>query len=192
MEVDIYAQVASGFYAKSLDNIQVEGESGIIQATSLSVPRSSDSFLYPRFSGRGFASLNYSQSENVVVQWVFSLIPSSIEYQVIFKYTSHDHINRRRSVNIMQGDRNFGARVTFLAGCTACTAFLTSSDASQVERNANFSLTRSMATLTVSFSSVDISLDAIVAIPQLFYDPVILDDPASFLSMCNVTSGLLM
>jgi hypothetical protein len=81
----------------------------------------------------------------------------------------------------MQNGRSFAARVTFLANCLACTAFLTSSDANQVTQNTNYTLDQSMVTVTATFSSTDISLDAIIAIPQQFYDPVEVQD---FLSSC--------
>lgn len=192
MEVDIFVRVANGFYAKSIDSIRVEGESGIIQATSTSVPQNSHPSLFPQFSGRGYASLNYSQSEIVIVQWTFPSLPTSSEYQFGFRYSSHDHRNRRRSVNIMQGGRTFAARITFLANCLSCTAYLTSSDANQVTQNANYSLVQSMVTIMVTFSSVDISLDVIIAIPQQFYNPVELDDVSQFLSSCANISGPLL
>lgn len=192
VEVDIFVRIANGFYAKSLDSIRVEGESGIVQATSAPVPQNSDPSLFPQFSGQGYASLNYSQSEIVIVQWAFPTLPTSSEYQFSFRYSSHDHRNRRRSVNIMQGGRNFDARVTFLANCFSCTAYLTSSDANQVTQRANYTLEQSLVLITVTFSSVDISLDTIVATPLQFYNPVSLDDATRFLSLCAVNSAPLM
>lgn len=178
-------EVANGFYAKSLDSIRVEGESGIIQAISSSVPRNSNPSLFPGFSGRGYASLNYSQSEIVVVQWIFPRLPISSEYQFSFRYSSHDRRNRRRSVRIMQDGQSFDARITFLANCSTCTAFLTTSTADQVTQN--YTLMQSMVTLMVTLSSIDISLDAIVAIPHQFYNPMGVDNLSRFLSSCSGT-----
>lgn len=186
-------QVVNGFYAKTLEGIQVEGESGIvIQPASAAVPQNSSSLLFPHFSGRGYASLNYSQSEFVIIQWIFPSLPASSEYQIGFRYSSHDHRNRRRSVNVVQGSRSYIARVTFLANCLRCTAYLTSPDADQVTQNANYSLVQSMLTIMVTFSSVDISLDTIIAIPQHFYDPVSLNDEALFLATCNISESQLL
>lgn len=192
MEVDIFARIASGFYARSLDSLRVEGEAGIIQATSLPVPRNSNTLLFPEFSGRGYASLNYSQSQNVIVQWVFPSIPTLSEYQITFIYSSHDHRNRRRSVTIIQDGISYGARVTFLANCLACKAYLSSSDANEIAERANFTLTQSMVTLLVSFSAVDISLDAIVAIPRALFNPTSLGDPSLFLATCDIISRMFM
>ena len=193
VDVDIFVQIIHGFYASTLAGIQVEGESGIVvQPASSSVPQNSSSLLFPRFSGRGYASLNYSQSENVIVQWIFPSFPTSSEYQIGFRYSSHDRRNRRRSVSVVQGSRNFVARVTFLANCLACTAYLTNPDASQVSQNANYSLVQSMLTIMVTFSSVDISLDTIIAIPQHFYHPISLDDEALFLTTCDISESILL
>lgn len=187
VEVTILAQVADRFYAMSLDGIRIEGEAGVIQTTSQPVRPSADMSLFPEFTGRGFASLNYSQSELVTVQWIFSSLPVSTRYQIAFVYSSHDRRNRRRPVTIMQEHLNVNARVTFLADCLKCTAYLSDSD--QVSEPANFSLTQSIMTVTASLSAIDISLDAVVAVPQLFFDPSSLDDPVRFLSTCNITSG---
>lgn len=193
VEVDIFVQVVNGFYAKSLNDVTVEGESGIIQATSTSsVPRNSDPSVFPQFSGRGYASLNYSQSDIVIVQWTFPLLPISSDYQFVFRYSSHDHRNRRRSVNIMQDGRRYDARVTFLANCVACTAYLTNSDANEVNQRANYTLGQSMVTIVATFSSVDIALDAIIALPQQVYNPASLNDNSRFLSSCDVISGQIL
>jgi hypothetical protein len=179
VEVDIYAQVASGFYAKSLDAIRVEGESGVVLPSSTLVPRSSDLL---RFSGRGYANLNYSQSERVTVQWMFPMLPRMAEYRFGFIYSSHDRRNRRLQVTVMQNGWSTDARVTFRANCMACTAYLTSSDADQLTEPVNYTLVQSTVMLQVTFSSVDISLDAIVAVPQHFYNPTSLQD---FSSLCE-------
>ena len=189
MEVTILAQIADTFYVRSLDSIRVEGEAGVIQATSQPIHQSADMSLFPEFTGRGFASLNYSQSEMVTVQWIFSSLPMSTEYRIAFVYSSHDHRNRRRPVTIMQEEFSINARVTFLANCLKCTAYLSASDSGQVSELANFTLTQSIMTVTASLSAIDISLDAIVAVPQLFFDPSSLDDPVRFLSTCIITSG---
>lgn len=189
MEVDIFSQVANGFYAKSLGHIRVEGESGLIQATSSSVPQSSDSSLFPQFSGRGFAALDYSPSENIAVQWVFPSLPISSEYQFSFLYSNQDRRSRRLPVTLLQSGRNHNARVTFLSNCFACTAYLTSSDANQVTEHVNFTLTQSMVTIVLPLSSINISLDVIIAVPRDFFHPVNLEDVARFSSTCDILSG---
>ena len=176
-------RVASGFYAKSLDAIRVEGESGIVLSSSTLVPRSSD-FL--RFSGRGYANLNYSQSERVTVQWMFPVLPRMAEYRFSFIYSSHDRRNRRLRVTVMQNGRNTDARVTFRANCIECAAYLTSSDTDQLTDPVNFTLlVQSTVVLQATFSSVDISLDAIVAVPQHFYNPMSLEGFSHFSSLCG-------
>ncbi len=189
-EVEIFAQVVQGFYARSLDEVQVEGESGIIQQTSSFVPHSSDPSLFPDFSGRGFASLNYTEFQRFDAQWVFTSLPTSSEYQIGFKYSSHDRRSRRLEVVIMQGGNSVSARVTFIAGCSGCIAYLSSPNL--LSQPANISLTEAMLTVVVSLSSLDISLDAIVAIPREFFDPIALSDPVRFLSACNISSNLSM
>ena len=190
VEVMIFARVANGSFIRSLDAIRIEGELGIIQATSNAVMQSSNISLFPDFGGRGFAVLNYTESENVAVQWLFPSLPASSEYQIAFLYSSHDRRNRRRPVTLMQGDLSFEARVTFFANCLACAAVLT--DSSQVTEPAIFTLTQSMATLTVSLSAVDISLDAIVAIPLPFVEPTSLDDPPRFIAQCDILADNFM
>ena len=186
-EVEIFAQVVQGFYASSLDAIRVEGESGIIQQTSIFVPHSSDRSLFPGFSGRGFALLNYTESEIFDAQWVFPSLPTASEYQFSFLYSSHGRRSRRLEVLIMQEGSSINARVTFLAGCMGCTAYLLIP--SQLARPANFSLTEAMLTIVVSLSSLDISLDAIVAVPKEFFNPLTLSDPPRFLSTCDIISS---
>lgn len=194
VEMAIFAQVADGFYLRSLRNIKVEGEVGIILSTSDLVHQSSDSSLFRGFSGRGFAFLNYSEFESDVAQWSFPSLPTSSDYQIGFIYSNHVRRSRRRPVTLMQEERSFDARVTFLGDCMACTAFVSPLDATQVTEPANFSLTESMLTVTMSLSAINISLDAIVAIPRHYFDAISLGNQSRdhFLTACNLTSVSFM
>lgn len=190
IEVDIFAQIAHGFYVRALNHIRVEGEAGIIESTTAAVPRSSDRALYPSFTGRGFATLNYSQTDNVRVQWTLSSLPSSTQYQIAFLYSNHDRRSRRLSVTVIQEDQNINARVTFTADCSTCTTLLTGPSPGAVFTPLNLTLTESMVSIFITLSSVELSLDAIVAVPQAFYDPQSLSNSVLFLATCNIFSQL--
>ena len=187
MEVDIFAQVADGFFARSLDDLRVEGESGMILDTVSSVPHNSDPSLFPGYSGRGYASLNYSLSENVQGQWTFLSLPSSSDYKFSFLYSNHAERSRRLLVVVTQGSQRYDARITFNASCVKCSDFLSSPD--QVSVPFNISLTQSLVSITISLSSIDISLDAIVAVPREFFNPTNLAASRQFLQECNIISG---
>ena len=186
MEVDIFAQVANGYFARSLDDLRVEGETGIIETTSFSVIPLSNTSLFPGFRGRGYAVLNFSDSESVLGQWIIPSFPSPSQYQFIFLYSNHAHRSRRLAVVVSQSGKENDARVTFSAGCLACATFLSSPN--ELTKPTNFTLTESMLTISIQLSSVDISLDAIVAIPRAFYDPQSLTDPERFSTTCMITS----
>lgn len=173
--MEVYTQIFTGFFARSLDDIRVEGESGILLDTNSPVSQNSNIVEYPGFKGRGYAILNFSVAERVIGQWVLTSLPAASDYQILLIYSNNVRKSRRREVVISQDGQQFDSTfVEFNASCKACVAVISSNALEPVPYN--FTLTTSMVTINVVLSAMDILLDAIVAVPRVFYDPANLTD----------------
>ena len=196
-EVEILANIASGYYVHSLHSITVEGETGMILMDNRStVQRGANSDIFPGFFWRGYARLEFGSDERVLVQWVFPSLSKTTNYQFFVRYRN---IGSSRRVNGMVSQRgnNVNTRITFVrdSDCShPCYAHLENATALQRHDRGAYPLNdQDPVTITLTLSSTNILLDAIIALPEEFFNPSNSSniDYVRFMQECNISNGEL-
>ena len=151
---------------------------------------------FPGFSFRGYAQLEYSSNERVLVQWVFPSLPRATSYQFVVRYRNLGN-SRRLVGSVSQGETTMNSRITFIreGDCMhPCFAVLENPATPQSQEPANFLLnSQDPVIITISLSSINILLDAIIALPEEFYNPPnsSIIDNGRFIQECNIYDGEL-
>lgn len=193
-EVEIFANIADGYFVSSLHSIVTEGETGRYADNGTQVEVRTDSTAFPGFSFRGYAQLEFSSNERVLVQWVFPSLPQTTNYQFIVRYRNLGN-SRRLVGSVSQAGTFMNSRITFIreSNCMhPCFAVLENPATPQSNEPANFPLNnQDPVIITMTLSSANILLDAIIALPEEFYNPpnssVI--DNIRFVEECNISDG---
>ena len=73
-------------FVRSLHDIHVEGETGILMDPFQLVNFGSDPAIFPSFQGRGYATLSTPALTVLTVQWTIS-IPQTADYGIVLKYS---------------------------------------------------------------------------------------------------------
>jgi hypothetical protein len=195
-EVEIFANVAAGHFVRSLYSTVAEGESGRRVDNGTRVEIGTDSITFPGFSFRGYAQLEFSSNERVLVQWVFPSLPQATSYQFIVRYRNLGN-SRRLVGSVSQAETTMNSRITFIRedDCMhPCFAVLENPATPQNREPANFLLNnQDPVIITITLSSTNILLDAIIALPEEFYNPPnsSIIDNGRFIQECNITDGEL-
>ena len=195
-EVEIFANIAEGYFSRSLHSIVTEGEIGRRMDNGTQVEIGADTITFPRFSFRGYAQLEFSSNERVLVQWIFPLLPQTTNYRFIVRYRNLGN-SRRLVGSVSQGGTTMNSRITFVRenDCVhPCFAVLENPATPQNPEPANFPLNdQDPVTITITFSSTSILLDAIIALPEEFFNPSnsSIIDNFRFIQECNISSGEL-
>jgi len=170
--VEVYTTICDGFYARSLSEIRVEGEVGnsmTVGATNPTpVPQSSSSSAFPGYSGRGYAVFNVSETERVMGQWIIPSLPRAGDYQLLLLYSNPVRKSRRLDASVNQNNNDVeDLFVDIGASCISCIAPLSANPRAPITHN--FTLTSDdMLTLNLVFTTIQVLLDAIIAVPQEF------------------------
>ena len=169
-EVELYAQIIPGHYARSLSDIRVEGEVGtLVTGVDLPTPvaQNSSSEQFPAYTGRGYAVLSVLTTERIIGQWIIPSLPVSGDYQILLLYSNNNRKSRRLDVTINQNDLVVDNLFVDINGtCSRCTAVVSSSPPSPIPYNFTFNI--DMLTINIVLTTVDILLDAIIAFPLAF------------------------
>lgn len=195
-EIDIFANIADGYFARSLHSIISEGESGRRTDSGTQVDIGGSSATFPGFSSRGYAQLVFGSNERVLVQWVFPYIPQTTNYRFIVRYRNLGN-SRRLVGTVTQSGAVMNTRVTFISdqNCNhSCYADLENPASPQSPEPANFPLNdQDPVTITMSLSSTNVLLDAIIALPEEFFSPSNLSniDYMRFTQECDISNGEL-
>ena len=195
-EIEIFATIARGYFARSLHSIVTEGETGMRMDSGAQVEIGGSSVTFPGFSARGYAQLEFSSTERVLVQWVFPNLPQTTNYRFIVRYRNLGS-SRRLVGMISQSGTVVNTRVTFIrdSDCThPCYANLENAATPQNPQPANFTLNdQDPVTITITLSSTNILLDAIIALPEEFFNPSNISsiDYMRFLQECSISNGEL-
>lgn len=195
-EVEIFANIAAGHFVRSLHSIVVEGESGRRVDNGSQVEIQTDSIAFPGFSFRGYAQLEFSSTERVLVQWVFPSLPQATRYQFIVRYRNLGN-SRRLVGSVSQAGTIMNSRITFIreSDCMhPCFAVLENPAAPQSPEPVNVPLNnQDPVIITISLSSTNILLDAIIALPEEFYNPPnsSIIDNGRFIQDCDISDGEL-
>lgn len=195
-EVEIFANIASGFFARSLHSIVIEGESGRRMDNGAQVAREASSVTFPGFSSRGYAQLEFGSTERVLVQWVFPSLPQTTTYRFIVRHRNRGS-SRRLVGTVSQGGNVVNARITFVRDLDCihpCYADLESPATPKIPEPANFLLNdQDPVTITLTLSSTNILLDTIIAIPEEFFNPLNSSniDYMRFMQDCSISNGEL-
>ena len=195
-EVKIFANIAAGHFVRSLHSVVAEGESGRRVDNGTRVEIGTDSIAFPGFSFRGYAQLEFSSNERVLVQWVFPSLPRTTNYQFIVRYRNIGN-SRRLVGSVSQAGTVLNSRITFIRedNCMhPCFAALENSATPQSPEPANFPLNnQDPVIITITLSSTNILLDAIIALPEEFYNPPnsSIIDNGRFIQECNISDGEL-
>lgn len=184
----MYANIAPGYYARSLHSVAVQGEGGLHMSSGESVQVAADELDFPGFTSRGYAVLEYRIDQNVIVQYVFPSLPRASRYRLFFRYARLTQ-SRRLLVTVTQGSREYNSRVTLDQNCVPpCNAFLANSE--NISQILDFDFDEGPVVLKMSLSSINFLLDSIVALPQELYMPVNFSSGNQFLQECDVTGPL--
>ena len=195
-EVEIFANIATGHFVHSLHSIVAEGESGRRVDNGTQVEIRTDSIAFPGFSFRGYAQLEFSSNERVLVQWVFPSLPQTTNYQFIVKYRNLGN-SRRLVGSVSQAGTVINSRITFIreGDCMhPCYAVFENAATPQSSEPANFLLNnQDPVIITITLSSTNILLDAIIALPEEFYNPPnsSIINNGRFIQECNISDGEL-
>lgn len=195
-EVEIFANIANGYFVHALHSIVTEGESGTRVDIGARVEVETSAATFPGFSSRGYAQLEFSSDERVLVQWVFPRLPRTTNYRFIVRYRNPGN-SRRLVGTVSQGGTVENTRVTFIRDrdCVhPCYADLGNPATPQTPEPAIFLLNnQDPVTITMTFSSTNILVDAIIALPEEFYNPSnsSITDSVRFLQECDVANGEL-
>lgn len=195
-EVEIFANVAAGYFVRSLHSVVTEGETGRHVDNGTQVEVRTDSAAFPGFSFRGYAQLEFSSNERELVQWIFPSLPQTTNYRFIAIYRNLGN-SRRLVGSVSQAGTIMNSRITFIreGNCMhPCFAILENPATPQSPEPANFPLNdQDPVIITITLSSTNILLDAIIALPEEFYNPpnssVI--DNVRFIEECNISDGEL-
>ena len=195
-EIEIFANIVAGHFVRSLHSIVAEGESGRRVDNGTQVEIGTDSIAFPGFSFRGYAQLEVSSTERVLVQWVFPSLLRTTNYQFIVRYRNLGN-SRRLVGSVSQAGTVMNSRITFIreGDCMhPCFAVLENPATPQSPEPANFPLNnQDPVIITITLSSTNILLDAIIALPEEFYNPpnssVI--DNSRFIQECTISDGEL-
>ena len=196
VEVEIQATILTGYFTHSLHSIVVEGENGTHMDSGDQVKFGANPVTFPEFSSRGYAQLEYDNSQRVSVQWVFPDLPRTTNYRFIVRYRNIG-ISRRVVGMIIQGETSMNTRITFVRDHDCmhpCYADLENPSQPQNPEPAYFHLnTQDSVAIAMTFSSTNILLDAIIALPEEFVNPSNLSkiDFTRFIQECNISSGEL-
>lgn len=192
-EVQIYGSIANGYYVRSLHSIVVEGESAM-NVDGPQIDISSNSSTFPNFSSRGYAQLSFNSSERASVQWILPSLPRTTTYRFFVRYCNLGG-SRRLVGTLSQGEIMWNTRITFVQNDSCLHpqyAVLQDSMHPQSKIPANFSLNvRDPVTILLGFSSTNILLDAIIALPEEFFNPSNLSniDHLRFMQECITSDG---
>ena len=192
-EVEIFANIAGGYFARSLHSIVTEGESGRRVDNGALVAREASSVTFPGFSSRGYAQLEFGSAERVLAQWVFPSLPQTTTYRFIVHYRNVG--NSRRIVGtVSQGGNIASAIITFVSdrNCIPCYADLENPTTPKSPEPANFLLNnQGSVTITLTLSSTNILLDTIIALPEEFFNPTNSSniDYTRFMQECSNSNG---
>ena len=193
-EIEIFANITAGYFVHSLHSIVTEGETGRHVDNETQVEVRTDSACFPGFSFRGYAQLEYSSSERVVVQWVFPSLPHTTNYRFIVRYRNLGN-SRRMVGSVSQAGKIMNSRITFIreGNCMhPCFAVLENPATPQCTEPANFPLNdQDPVIITMTLSSTNILLDAIIALPEEFYNPPnsSVVDNVKFIEECYISNG---
>ena len=193
-EVEIFANIAGGYFARSLHSIVTEGESGRRVDNGAQVAREASSVTFPGFSSRGYAQLEFGSAERVLVQWVFPSLPQTTTYRFIVRYRNLG--NSRRVVGtVSQGENIANAIITFVSDRNCihpCYADFENPTTPKSPEPANFLLNNlGSVTITLTLSSTNILLDAIIALPEEFFNPSNSSNInyMRFMQECSISNG---
>ncbi len=182
----ISANIASGYFVRSLHYIQALGSDGVITPTGERVPIGTDQTLFP--GSRGYAMLEFSDEELAMVQFVFPSIPMAGRYRLVFRYNQLG-VSRRPTVMIMQGGMAVTARVSLQTNCEA-PCYSTVVESANINQDAIFDLSEGQLTVTVSLEAINVLIDSLIAIPEEFYAAEI-PGGEQFSQECDVTTGIV-
>lgn len=184
-EVDIFANIASEYFVRSLHHIQARVSTAVILETRERVTIGADQRLFP--GSRGYAMLEFSSSQLATVQFIFPSIPRAGQYRLVFRYNQLG-FSRRPTLLISQGAIFHQARVSLHTNCER-PCYSTAINSMNISEDAVFDLIEGPLAVDMRLEAINVLIDSVIAVPEEFYSA---DIPGGeqFIQECNITTGM--